>query len=285
MFGYVLVDKPELKIREFDVYKSWYCGLCRTLKERSGFLGQMTLTYDMTFLILILHGLYEPKERCGECRCIAHPTQKHCTRVDEFSEYAADMNLLLMYYKCLDDWNDNKKVTRLGYAKALKGKCRKIEQRYPEKAQAIAASLANLSQLEAENCKDLDRVSGCFGRLMGDIMSCKKDLWEKDLRELGFYLGKYIYLLDAYEDLEKDKEAGSFNPLIDLSETESFEEQIFAILEMMMAEAALRFERLPILENEQILRNILYSGVWSRYDITKEKRKEAAVNNDGQRPV
>ncbi|MBR7147285.1 MAG: hypothetical protein IKD13_00520, partial [Firmicutes bacterium] len=69
MFGYVLVDKPELKIREFDVYKSWYCGLCQKLKERSGFLGQMTLTYDMTFLILLLHGLYEPEERCGECRC------------------------------------------------------------------------------------------------------------------------------------------------------------------------------------------------------------------------
>ena len=73
--------------------------------------------------------------------------------------------------------------------------------------------------------------------------------------------------------------------MIDLSETESFEEQIFAILEMMMAETALRFERLPILENEQILRNILYSGVWSRYDIAKEKRKETVVNNDGQRPV
>jgi len=285
MFGYVLVDKPELKIREFDVYQSWYCGLCRTLKERSGFFGQMTLTYDMTFLILLLHGLYEPEERCGECRCIAHPTKKHCTRTDEFSEYAADMNLLLMYYKCMDDWNDNKKVTRLGYAKALKGKCRKIEQRYPEKAQAIAATLAKLSQLEVENCRDLDRVSGCFGQLMGEIMACKQDLWEKDLRELGFYLGKYIYLLDAYEDLEKDKEAGSFNPLIDLSETDGFEEQIFAILEMMMAETALRFERLPILENEQILRNILYSGVWSRYDIAKEKRKETVVNNDGQRPV
>jgi len=285
MFGYVLVDKPELKIREFDVYQSWYCGLCRTLKERSGFFGQMTLTYDMTFLILLLHGLYEPEERCGECRCIAHPTKKHCTRTDEFSEYAADMNLLLMYYKCMDDWNDNKKVTRLGYAKALKGKCRKIEQRYPEKAQAIAATLAKLSQLEVENCRDLDRVSGCFGQLMGEIMACKQDLWEKDLRELGFYLGKYIYLLDAYEDLEKDKEAGSFNPLIDLSETDGFEEQIFAILEMMMAETALRFERLPILENEQILRNILYSGVWSRCDIAKEKRKETVVNNDGQRPV
>ena len=285
MFGYVLVDKPELKVREFEVYKSWYCGLCRTLKERSGFLGQMTLTYDMTFLILLLHGLYEPEETCGECRCVAHPTQKHCTRVDEFSEYAADMNLLLMYYKCMDDWNDNKKVSRLGYAKALKGKCKKIEQRYPEKAQNIADSLLELSRLEAENCQDLDRVSGCFGRLMGEILACKKDLWEKDLRELGFYLGKYIYLLDAYEDLEKDKESGSFNPLIDLCDADTFEEQIFSILEMMMAEAALRFERLPILENEQILRNILYSGVWSRYDIAKEKRKEALVNNDGKRSV
>lgn len=285
MFGYVLVDKPELKVREFEVYKSWYCGLCRTLKDRSGFLGQMTLTYDMTFLILLLHGLYEPKERCGECRCVAHPTQKHGIRVDEFSEYAADMNLLLMYYKCMDDWNDNKKVSRLGYAKALKGKCKKIEQRYPEKAQNIADSLLELSRLEAENCRDLDRVSGCFGRLMGEILACKKDLWEKDLRELGFYLGKYIYLLDAYEDLEKDKEAESFNPLIDLCEADTFEEQIFSILEMMMAEAAMRFERLPILENEQILRNILYSGVWSRYDIAKEKRKETLVNNDGKRPV
>ena len=87
----------QLKIREFDVYKSWYCGLCRTLKDRSGALGQLTLTYDMTFLVLILHGLYEPDMQCGECRCIAHPMQKHATRVDRFTEYAADLNLLLMY--------------------------------------------------------------------------------------------------------------------------------------------------------------------------------------------
>ncbi len=107
----------------------------------------------------------------------------------------------------------------------------------------------------------------------------------KDLRELGFYLGKYIYLLDAYEDLEKDKESGNYNPLIKLCDAEGFEEQIFAILEMMMAEAALRFERLPILDIVEILRNILYSGVWSRYDIAKEKRKEALVNNDGKRSV
>ncbi len=284
MFGYVLVDKPELKIREFDVYKSWYCGLCRTLKDRSGALGQLTLTYDMTFLVLILHGLYEPDMQCGECRCIAHPMQKHATRVDRFTEYAADMNLLLMYYKCMDDWNDNKKFSRLAFAKSLSGKCRKIEMRYPEKAAAIAASLAELSRLEVENCSDLDRVSGCFGRLMGEIMVCEKDLWEKDLRDLGFYLGKYIYLLDAYEDLEKDRQSGNYNPLIAMSETEEFEEQIFAILEMMMAECAVRFERLPILENAEILRNILYSGVWSRYDIAKEKRKEAS-GNDGQRPI
>ena len=284
MFGYVLVDKQELKIREYDEYRSWYCGLCRTLKQRSGFFGQMTLTYDMTFLILLLHGLYEPKEQCGQCRCVAHPMQKHCTRVDEFSEYAADMNLLLMYYKCMDDWADEKKFTRLVYALALKGKCKKIQKRYPEKAKFIADSLTELSRLEGENCRDLDRVSGCFGHLMGEIMACKKDLWEKDVKELGFYLGKFIYLLDAYEDLEKDQASGEYNPLLELSQQDNYEEQVFSILEMMMAECASRFERLPILENVSILRNILYSGVWSRYDTAVKKRKETK-GDDGQRSL
>lgn len=279
MFGYVLVDKQELKFREFDVYQSWYCGLCRTLKRRGGLWGQMTLTYDMTFLILLLHGLYEPEERCGQCRCLAHPTRKHCTRIDEFTEYAADMNLLLMYYKCMDDWQDEKKLSRRLYAGLLKGKCREIEGRYPEKAKAIADGLTELSRLEQERCGDLDRVSGCFGQLMGHILAFRQDLWEKDLRGMGFYLGKFIYLLDAYEDLEKDRTSGNYNPLAEFSAEEGFEARIFSILEMMMAECASRFERLPILENADILRNILYSGVWSRYEIAKEKRKETKENH------
>lgn len=284
MFGYVLADKQELKIREFDVYQSWYCGLCRTLKQEGGVFGQLALNYDMTFLILLLHGLYEPEEQCGQCRCLVHPAQRHMVRTDEFTRYAADMNLLLMYYKCMDDWQDQRKLSRFFYAKILERKCRRIRERYPQKAEGVAAALSELSRLEEENVTDPDRVSGCFGKLMGQVLAFRHDIYEEDLTKLGFYLGKFIYLLDAYEDLEKDRASGSYNPLVERSGAEDFEEWIFAVLEMMMTECAVRFERLPILENAAILRNILYSGVWCRYEITKEKRKETK-NNDGKRSL
>ena len=95
MFGYVIVNKQELKFRDFDLYQSYYCGFCRELKERYGVKGQVTVTYDMTFLILLLTGLYEAKDRVSECKCIAHPFDKHPTRRNSFTEYAADMNILL----------------------------------------------------------------------------------------------------------------------------------------------------------------------------------------------
>ena len=116
MFGYIIVNRQELKLRELDVYQSWYCGLCRQLKEKYGVRGQLTLTYDMTFLILLLSGLYEAEEETAFVRCAAHPLGKHAARSSLFTGYAADMNVLLTYYQCMDDWKDEKKVLKKGYA-------------------------------------------------------------------------------------------------------------------------------------------------------------------------
>ena len=120
MFGYVMINKGDLKIREFEVYQSYYCGLCRKLKERYGFSGQMTLNYDLTFLTILLTSLYEPKVRQGTTHCAVHPIKRRAFRVDCFSDYAADMSILLSYYKCMDDWSDEHKVDRLLYGKILK---------------------------------------------------------------------------------------------------------------------------------------------------------------------
>ena len=109
MFGYIIVHKPELKVREYETYKASYCGLCRSLKKRHGRIGQMTLSYDMTFLALLLTGLYEPETITGCERCIAHPVNRHHFRQNQYFDYAADMNVLLTFYKCLDDWQDEKK--------------------------------------------------------------------------------------------------------------------------------------------------------------------------------
>ena len=106
MFGYIIVNKQELKFREFDVYQSYYCGLCQSLKERFGRRGQLTLSYDMTFVALLLSALYDEPVESSTCKCVAHPFEAHATSRSVFTDYAADMNLLLSYYKCLDDWTD-----------------------------------------------------------------------------------------------------------------------------------------------------------------------------------
>ena len=107
MFGYVVMNKPEMKFKDFEMYRSFYCGLCRELRERYGISGQITLTYDMTFVILLLSGLYEPPTKKGTTRCIIHPVQSQTVRKNVITEYAADMNVFLTYYKCVDDWKDD----------------------------------------------------------------------------------------------------------------------------------------------------------------------------------
>ena len=278
MFGYSIVNRQELKLRELDVYQSWYCGLCRQLKEKYGVRGQLTLTYDMTFLILLLSGLYEAEEETAFIRCAAHPLGKHAARSSLFTGYAADMNVLLTYYQCMDDWKDEKKVLKKGYAGLLKRSCARVEKAYPEKAQAVRNGLLQLQEYEKKKTKDLDMPAGCFGNIMAEIFACRKDEWEETLRIMGFFLGKFIYLLDAYEDVEKDEKNGCYNPFASRRGEAGFDDEVYGILRMMMAECSRAFEKLPILENTDILRNILYSGVWCRFESVRARRKEKQEN-------
>ena len=135
MFGYVVMNKPEIKFKDFDLYRSFYCGLCRELRERYGISGQITLTYDLTFVILLLSGLYEPPVRKGTTRCIVHPVRRQPVRKNAITEYAADMNVFLAYYKCRDDWNDDRSPLGLLYGKVLERKEQKIERTFRQKIQ------------------------------------------------------------------------------------------------------------------------------------------------------
>lgn len=278
MFGYIIINQPEMKFKEFDVYHSYYCGLCRALKEKYGLFGQMTLSYDMTFVILLLSGLYEPKTETGSSKCIAHPFERHSTRSNCFTDYAADMNVLFSYYKCRDDWEDDKKYHKLAYAKLLEKAFHSVEGRYGDKAKRIQKLMRQLQEGEKINCGDIDRMSGLFGDIMAEIMVYREDEWEENLRKIGFFLGKFIYLMDAYEDIEQDRQQGNYNPLHKLYEESDFEEECKSILMMMMAGCSREFEKLPILEHAEILRNILYSGVWYRYEKVSEERGKSREN-------
>ncbi len=274
MFGYIIVNKQEMKFRDFELYQSYYCGFCRKLKEKYGIRGQLTLSYDMTFLILLLSGLYEAQETAGSCKCVAHPFDRHSTRSNQFTEYAADMNVILTYYHCMDDWEDEKKLLKRGYAGVLKSAFQKAESLYPEKAKRIERELVQLKKYERDRERNLDMPAGCFGNIMAEIFAYRNDEWQEELQKMGFYLGKFIYLMDAYEDIEKDEKNGCYNPFAFSYKEEGFEEEVRRILRMMMAECSKSFEKLPILEYTEILRNTLYSGVWCRFEYVRGKRKE-----------
>ena len=286
MFGYIVTNQKELKIKDFEQYRKYYCGLCRALSKRHGAKGQLSLSYDMTFLVILLTGLYEPANSTGTARCVPHPVKKHEYIVNEFSEYVADMNVILTYHKCIDDWKDEKKLIKKIYADLLISKKSPLNDTYKSKIEIIVKRLNRISELERENSDDIDELSGCFGDIMAEICAVRKDEWEQTLRTFGYYLGKYVYILDAYDDIEKDIKDKCFNPLIsrlannkinDIKSVSKDSWQDMAnwakeVLVIMAAGMAKEFEMLPILQDVDILRNIIYSGIWSSYYRATDRR-------------
>jgi len=264
MFGYITINREELKVKDLETYNHFYCGVCRDLKKDGGQFSRMTLTYDMTFLAILLTALYEKKPENEVHRCGVHGGAKRICSRNEYTAYAADMNILLAYHNLMDDWIDEKNRKSLAAAGVLRGAYRRTAGRYPEKMRAIRAYLEKLHETERSGAADLDLASGLTGTLMKEIFLYRKDHWSKDLGEVGFYLGKYIYLRDAFEDVAADRESGNYNPFLRMADRENFDETAKEILRMMAGSATRAFERLPIVRYLDILRNILYSGIWVR---------------------
>ena len=275
MFGYITVNREELKVRELDRYQAFYCGLCHALHTRCGRTGQLTLTYDMTFLAILLGSLYETDVKAGEGRCIPHPAKKHRMLTGTMTAYAADMNVLLAYYNLLDDWKDDRRLSRFAAAGLLKDRVRKISAAYPRQAAAVKDYVRALAVCEREASGDIEAGAVLTGRMLAEIFVRKTDRWAPQLRQMGFFLGKFVYLIDAYEDIDKDVKSGSYNPLKALRGRDDFDDYCRQILMMQMAECCRAFEYLPVTRDAGILRNILYSGVWTRFAAVYRKRTKA----------
>ncbi|MBR6642665.1 MAG: hypothetical protein IKL28_03275 [Lachnospiraceae bacterium] len=274
MFGYVTVNKEELKIKEWNRYHAYYCGLCHSLKEVAGTKARLTVSYDMTFLTLLLDDLYDCEKQEGECRCVVHPVKKHGYCKSPASVYAAKMNLLLCYDNLMDDWMDEKNAASALAAATLRRARMRIAKEYPRQAKAVEQYIEKIHACEEKREPNLDVAAGFTGEMLGELFCWKEDEWQKDLRGMGFYLGKFIYLMDAYEDMEKDKKKGNYNPFLLSRGMQKNEELAEQCLTMMAAGAAEYFERLPLVENLEILRNILYAGIWGKYEKIKAKREK-----------
>lgn len=278
MFGYVKINKMDLTFREYEHYRGYYCGLCKYLKDNHGEISRLSLNYDITFLILILTSVYRPKATVLEEGCIVNPFKKKKKIINEITEYAASMNVLLTYYKLEDNLKDDKSIKDILAYNIYKGKLKLAHEKYPKKAEVIKNQLDILYNLEQEKNTNIDLVSNTFGNLMSEIFAYKEDEFEKDLRKIGFNVGKYIYLLDAYEDLDKDYKKGRYNPFIEyIDKREDLKIRADKLIGMSLGMLSQGVDNLNLKINTGIIENIVYSGVYLRYQNILEKGCETNV--------
>lgn len=273
MLGVMMVRKDELKFREYDRYRGYYCGLCRAIGQRCSSACRMALSFEMTFLAMLHTSLYEPETGDEKHRCLFHPVAKQRMLANEAIDYAADLSALVSYYDLRDGWEDERRVDRLAASEVLRRAAKRAGERLPRQKEAVERYVKALHEIEQRNDQNLDAAANLTGEMLAELYVMREDVYARDLRELGFYLGKFIYLCDSYEDVERDVKKKNYNPLIARSGDEAFAANCEQMLSDMMARAAKAFERLPLLEDAEIMRNILYSGIWLRFEHATERRK------------
>lgn len=279
----------DLSQEERERYHAEYCGVCRALSERCGQRCRVALTYDMTFLALLLGSLYEPDERQGCKRCAPHPLRPHGYLCSECVDYAADMTVALVYHKCLDDWRDDRSGWARAYAGLLGKSYRAVRERHPHACAAIEEGLADIGRLEqaaataesADGAPPPDAAANRFGALLGEVFVYRDDFWAGGLRSLGAKLGKLVYVMDAALDMDDDRASGNYNPLVAL---DAQPQDVREDLELLAADAAAAFEKLPLERDARVLRSVLYAGVWQKYRAKEEKlAKQAKEDKEARR--
>ena len=278
MFGYVITNCKTLTDEQRARFRALYCGMCKTLKARYGNVGRLTLSYDMTFVAMVLSALYEPEEEQGREKCAPHPFKAHDYAINPVMDYAVDLNVALAYHKCVDNWQDDRNPAFAAATRALRSAYRAARERRPEKCLAIERWMEDIRAFEQRGLEEIDPPMNLTGRMLGTLFQYRDDYWAEQLYKMGDGLGRFIYFMDAYDDLESDVRHRKFNPLKSMMHQENFEEICKDGLTMMMADCADAFEQLPVVKDADLIRNILYSGVWAKYgyiQTKKAKRKGA----------
>lgn len=280
MFGYVTPCKMELKIKDYEKFKAYYCGLCKTIKSNYGNLPRAVLNYDMTFLAILLHSLDDDNPSYVKEHCMVHPIGKKVIMVKNSPlEYAAFCNITLAYFKLLDNVTDDKSLKSKVLSNFLKKYIKKPCGKFSINIQYIEKKLNDLYSLEKNKaCMNIDEISHPFADLIGYILSSyveDDDSNKYNLYNLGYNLGKWIYIIDAWDDLEKDMKGEKYNPINSIlnKDNKNYEdlkkeisERIDFILTMCGTHCLNFLNKLHIKKNEELLYNILQYGLMEKMD-------------------
>ncbi|MBO4694081.1 MAG: hypothetical protein J5659_06815 [Clostridia bacterium] len=265
MFGYIRADKAELKMREYEVYRGVYCSLCRRLGKSYGLLSRLTLSYDFTFLALLDISLREGCTAFKSGRCVFNPAKKcNYLKNTEQLDFSAAAATVMLYYKILDDIKDEKGFKKLFailvkpiFSRAHK----KAALRFAEIEKYVSGYIESQNAVEDENCKSVDGAAEPTAAVMANTFSLLTDNegQKRALYRLGYCLGRYIYLLDAACDYQKDLKSGSYNVLRNIDG--DIKDYVSKQLYLCINEAAKAFELLDIKKHKSVLGNVIYQGL------------------------
>ncbi|MBO4897429.1 MAG: hypothetical protein J5590_03935 [Clostridia bacterium] len=264
MFGYVNVDKEKIDARDYSLYRAVYCGICVSCGKHLSESARLGLSYDTAFLALVLSSL-EDTLSVSPLRCITHPVKRHPIVTDSRAiDYAACVGAMLSYLKFDDDRRDEGGLKpRIGM-QFFKKACRKARAQYPNVYEEIMTGLKSLSELEKENCQNADLAADAFAKILAACASPDfiDEKLHKPLYWLGYYLGRWIYLADALNDLERDIKSGAYNPYKSRFKTKSeAKDKLLPSLTLTLESISLSAELLPFKRNKAIIDNIIYYGL------------------------
>ncbi len=264
MFGYIRISKGELKVKEYEFYKAVYCTLCKTMGREYSLLSRFTLSYDFTFLALLNMSLKDGCDAVEKKHCVFNPLKK-CVfcKSDEDIKLPAAAAVILNYYKVLDNIQDEKGFKKLGFVLAkpfFKAPYKKAAKKYPQIDELVADYITSQNKAEANPNCDLDTAADPTAKMLSGLFMLLSDgnSQKRVLDRLGYCIGRYIYLIDAYCDLSDDIKHNSFNPL---KSRENQKELISQQLYFCVNEACMAFELLDIKKYKNILGNIIYLGL------------------------
>lgn len=303
IFGYAVPFKPELKFREYDCYKMYYCGVCKSISRNFGQLPRFGLVNEMSVLSIILNlvsGKINEPEILNK-NCFAHPHKKtNAVICNEAVDYAAAINVLMMYFKLLDSWRDDKNIAAKAGSAAVYRAFKKAAKKYPIAADSVFYSIRGLSKLEQGGCDSIDAACEPFAGMMADIFKwkdsdifCTEPIKLDLLGKIGYNVGKWIYLIDAVSDIEEDQKKKSFNVLINRYGNEIPMDEVKFILEMCLAHCAEAWEQLieqcrndtdnmNYKNGRGVTDNLFYVGMRHTTDIKCSGRKAGKINESGE---
>ena len=279
MFGYIRTHRPELKVCEDEAYKGIYCSLCKELGKRYGILSRLFLSYDSTFLALALMALSEEKLCFEQKRCPFNPAKKcnFCTGEHDEIAYAADISVLLLYHKIRDNIKDSTLFKAILYRILLVmiiHSYKKAEKLRPDAAILIKEYMQMQSTVEEKQSRSIDEAAEPTAILLSKLYSANgADEDQKRVRErVGYCLGRWVYMIDAFDDIEKDRNSGNYNPFL-LSGQDNYE-KIKGDLLMTVGELAKAYDLLEIKKFDGITKNVIYDGLYYETLKVYERRKK-----------